>query len=79
VTSAAFSGDGTQIVTASDDGTARIWDAATGREITRVELDGAVTALALHKRVIALGDALGCVHVFDAEEFLGADRQFRDR
>src|SRR5262249_39754139 len=33
VTSAAFSPDGTRIVTASADHTARIWDAATGNEI----------------------------------------------
>ena len=32
--SAAFSPDGTRIVTASGDKTARIWDAATGKEIT---------------------------------------------
>ena len=30
---AAFSPDGTRVVTASDDGTARLWDAATGKEI----------------------------------------------
>ena len=33
VWSAAYSPDGKQIVTASDDGTARIWDAATGQEV----------------------------------------------
>jgi WD40 repeat protein len=33
VGSAAFSGDGKRVVTASDDGTARIWDAESGREI----------------------------------------------
>jgi WD40 repeat protein len=33
VSSAAFSPDGTRIVTASYDGTARIWDAATAKEI----------------------------------------------
>ena len=33
VTSAAFSPDGSRIVTASEDKTARIWDAATGKEI----------------------------------------------
>ena len=32
--SAAFSPDGTRIVTASDDSTARVWDAATGKELT---------------------------------------------
>ncbi len=31
--SAAFSADGSRIVTASRDGTARVWDAATSREI----------------------------------------------
>ena len=34
VVSAAFSPDGTRVVTASDDGTARIWDAASGEELT---------------------------------------------
>jgi hypothetical protein len=31
---AAFSGDGTRVVTASDDDTARIWDAESGKEMT---------------------------------------------
>ena len=33
VNSAAYSPDGTHLVTASDDQTARIWDAATGQEV----------------------------------------------
>jgi WD40 repeat protein len=33
VRSAAFSPDGRRIVTASDDQTARLWDAGTGKEI----------------------------------------------
>jgi len=70
VGSAAFSPDGTRIVTASRDGTARIWDAMAGTESTRVALDAAAGALAVHNGNIALGEALGRVHVFEAEEFL---------
>ena len=44
VQSAAFSPDGARIVTASDDRTARIWDAATGAEIA---------ALRGHERAVA--------------------------
>jgi len=33
VTDAAFSADGKRVVTASEDNTARIWDAENGREI----------------------------------------------
>ena len=69
--SAAFSPDGARIVTASDDRTARIWDAATGAEIARMTVDAGVTALSIHSTAIALGDALGRIHVFDAEDFLG--------
>src|SRR5262249_35151089 len=35
VVSAAFSPDGTRVVTASWDNTARVWDAATGKPLTR--------------------------------------------
>ena len=48
----------------------RIWDAMAGTESTRIALDAAVSALAVHNGNIALGDALGRVHVFEAEEFL---------
>ncbi|MBL8764741.1 MAG: hypothetical protein JNM07_10780, partial [Phycisphaerae bacterium] len=37
VKSAAFSPDGARLVTASGDETARVWDAATGRELLRLE------------------------------------------
>ncbi len=37
VFAAAFSNDGHFVVTASDDGTARIWETATGREVRRLE------------------------------------------
>ncbi len=70
VTSAAFAPDGARIITASSDKTARLWDAASGQEIASIALDAAVTALAVKDGCIALGDALGRIHVFDAEEFL---------
>ena len=70
VQSATFSPDGARIVTASADRTACLWDATTGREITRIILDAWVTGLSVHGGMIALGDALGRIHVFDSEEFL---------
>jgi len=42
VVSAAFSPDGTRIVTASRDGTAQIWNAATGEELHRLVHKGVV-------------------------------------
>ncbi len=73
VRSASFSADGGRVVTASRDGTARVWDARTGQEIARIVLDAAVTtALDVCGDAIALGDALGRIHVFDADEFLNA-------
>lgn len=44
IAAAAFSADGRRVVSASADGTARLWDAATGAEIGRIE--GAAGALA---------------------------------
>ena len=67
---AVFTLDGTRIVTASGDGTARVWDATNGAEIRRITLDAGVTALAVHGSTILLGDRLGQVHVFD--DFCGA-------
>jgi hypothetical protein len=45
-------------------------DATTGQEITRIVLHASVTGLNVHKGMIALGDALGRIQVFDGEEFL---------
>jgi WD40 repeat protein len=65
VYNAMFTMDGTRIITACGDGTARVWDSASGAEIGRVTLDAGVTALAVHESTIVLGDRLGRVHVFD--------------
>jgi hypothetical protein len=73
VSSAALSPDGARIVTCSRDNTARIWDAASGAEIVRITLDAAATALSISGTAIALGDALGRLHVFDAPNLLSAE------
>jgi WD40 repeat protein len=43
VTSATFSGDGTRALSASEDGTARMWDVYSGRELQRLSPSLAVT------------------------------------
>lgn len=70
VTSASFAFDGHRLVTASDDGTARLWDAKSGEEIARITLDAGIDALAVSRIAIALGDRLGRIHVFDADPYL---------
>ena len=72
VESARFSFDGTRIVTVSADRTARFWDTATGQEIAKITLDAAIKAVSVHGSLIAFGDSLGGIHVFEAEEFLNA-------
>lgn len=47
VTIAAFSGDGSRIVTASVDRSVRVWDAQSGEEIARVDHDGSIESAAL--------------------------------
>jgi WD40 repeat protein len=77
VLSASFSPDGSRIVNASDARTARLWDATTGQEITWIILDASVS-VSVYGGTIALGDALGRVHVFEAEEFLSAEHSASD-
>ena len=64
MTSAAFSPDGTRVITASDDHTARVWDAATGKPfVLALEHHGEVRSAAFSPRrsavcrVVRLGRA----------------------
>src|SRR5215470_11875058 len=68
-----------QILTASWDRTARIWDTISGAEMVRVTLDAAVTAVAVRKGSIALGDRLGRVHVLTLARFESADLRIYPR
>ena len=60
VSSAIFSADGAPALTASDDGTARIWDASTGHEIARLAgHDGRVSSAVFNRdatRVVTASD-----------------------
>ena len=47
VTTVMFSADSTRVMTGSADGAARVWAAATGREIARMQLPGPVLAIAV--------------------------------
>jgi WD40 repeat protein len=67
VLSARFLSDGACIVTASTDYTARVWD-ERGRELALIALDAEVNALDVRGSAITLGDRLGRIHVFEAEE-----------
>jgi WD40 repeat protein len=46
VNSVAFSPDGSRVATASDDGSARVFEAATGTELARLHHEGRVNAVA---------------------------------
>jgi len=60
VTSLAFSRDGTQLISGSDDGTVRVWDLRTGG-FAEVDVSAAVTSVALRAdaefMAVAAGDA----------------------
>ena len=67
VLAAAYSPDGTRIVTAGDDKTLRVWDAKTGREVLSVAHPGRVTSVAWNpngERFVTGGDRVA--RVWDA-------------
>jgi WD40 repeat protein len=68
VTGVAFSPDGRLLATASADQTARIWEAATGQERTRVVHDDGVTAVAFGPdgRMLATASADQTARIWEA-------------
>lgn len=66
VTGLAYSPDGQQIVTASRDGTLKVWNAARGSLVRTLELDsGAASALAVFDGRAATGHQDGSIAVWD--------------
>ncbi len=64
----AFTSDGQQIVTASADGTLKVWNATKGSLARTLELDaGGATAMALAGRHAVTGHADGSIAVFDID------------
>jgi WD40 repeat protein len=68
VTVAAWSPEGARVLTASDDGTARIWDVATGRELINLPVGGIVASATWDQlgAQVVTGNWNGVVQVWDA-------------
>ncbi len=65
----AFSPDGTEVATASDDGTARIWNSTTAALVDTVVLSGVVRAVAFSPdgKLVACGGDETAIHLWDLE------------
>ncbi|MEJ2758249.1 MAG: WD40 repeat domain-containing protein, partial [Anaerolineales bacterium] len=70
VYSIAYNGDGSRLVTASSDGTAKIWDTASGKMLFSISSGGAEFNIVCYHpdgQVIATGDSAGSIKLWDAE------------
>src|SRR5438445_414549 len=70
VVAVAFSPDGKHALTASLDGTARVWSVSTSREVLRLR-DGAAVGTAVYApdgKTIVTGNWNGMIRVWDAEK-----------
>jgi WD40 repeat protein len=68
VNSIAFFAEGDRVVTGSDDGTARVWDAASGEELRRLEVRNAfVTTVdaSPDSRLVATGSSDGLIRIWE--------------
>ncbi|WP_433203935.1 NB-ARC domain-containing protein [Dactylosporangium sp. CS-047395] len=52
--------DARRLATAGDDRSIRVWDVTTGAAVGAIRVDGGLTALAAHGRLIRAGGARGC-------------------
>ncbi|MGD2146783.1 MAG: adenylate/guanylate cyclase domain-containing protein [Anaerolineae bacterium] len=69
-----FSPDGVRIATSSGDGTARVWDSASGEELLRLKGEEVFTGIAFDPegKLLAVGTEDGMLKVWDLEESLAA-------
>ena len=67
VLSVAWSPDGTKLASGSDDDTVRIWEVATGKELSQLSCDPSVRSIDWHDNRIVAGCYDGTIKVFDAQ------------